>query len=295
MIKTFTRDTLYLSLFTAMLAVNSWLLAASVLPVWAIPIAVLGQGLMFVGLMEAFHQAVHLNLHVWRPVNLWLGRLAGSHLGLGFLAYRRFHMAHHVNTNTADDPEKDFYQSPASRMGLWLYPFIYLFRNAGVINSGRYLRSEDRLVHRFEMISITVFRLLTIGFTVLYPWEMAIAYWLPYYVFFYIELYISQSQHYFSIETQVAPRGLQHYSEGMNMRLPLPLGFLCMYTNEHATHHVRASIKWYDTPARTRQDADHVRSIGVFDFLRVLFSSGAKRWTAQAEVVGPKSINEVSR
>lgn len=285
--KVFIRDTVYLAVFLAVFGANSWALATGFAPGGLVPLLVLLQGLMFVGLMELFHQAVHLNLHRSRALNLILGRLAGAHLGLGFVAYRRFHLAHHNNTNTADDPERDFYQTPASTTGLWLYPFIYLFRNAGVINQGKYLRAEDRLGHRVDLVSILVFRAASIALTVVYPWPMLMAYWLPYFVFFYIELYMSQSQHFFSAEARQAPRGLEHYAASVNITLPFPLGFLCLYTNEHATHHVKASVKWYDTPAKTREDAAYVCSIPAIAFLKVLFSEGAKQWTPTPELTPP--------
>lgn len=285
--KVFIRDTVYLAVFLAVFGVNAWALATGFAPGVLVPLLVLLQGLMFVGLMELFHQAVHLNLHRWRALNLILGRLAGAHLGLGFVAYRRFHLAHHNNTNTAEDPERDFYLVPASTTGLWLYPFIYLFRNAGVINRGKYLRAEDRPSHRFDLMSILAFRAASIALTVLYPWSMLMAYWLPYFVFFYIELYMSQSQHFFSAQAQQAPRGLEHYAASLNITLPFPLGFLCLYTNEHATHHVKASVKWYDTPAKTREDAAYVCSISAASFLKVLFSAGAKQWTPTPEVAPP--------
>ncbi len=276
--KSIFEDTLYLLVFTALAVSNSWALASGSSPSWFVPISVLFQGFMFVGLMEAFHQTVHMNLYPWRPLNIFLGRLMGAHLGLGFTAYRRFHMTHHSTTNTPSDPEKAFYQSPASTLGLLFYPFVYLFRNAGVVNKGAYLRLKDRSAHRFEMATVLLFRIGTVAVTFYYPMQMLMAYWLPYYVFFYIELYMSQSQHYFSYEQQKAPRGIEHYKAGVNVSLPWPFGFLCMYTNLHATHHVKASIKWYKTPSITRRDASHVVSIGFLSFLHIVLTRGARLW-----------------
>lgn len=272
------RDTLHLTIYFGLVAANTWLLAFESAPTWYLPIGVILQGFIFVGTMEAFHQAVHMNLHPWRPLNIFLGRLTGAHLGLGFNAYRRFHMTHHSTTNTPQDPEKAFYETPASALGMFVYPFVYLFRNANVINKGYYLRPEEVSSHRVEVLSTLVFRLGTIAVTYFYPMQMLFAYWLPYLVFFYVELFLSQSQHYFSIERQKAPRGTEHYAEGVNVNLPWPLDYLCLYTNLHATHHVKASIKWYETPSITRRDAHRVVSIGFFEFLFACLTKGPRAW-----------------
>lgn len=272
------RDSLHLLLYIGVVSLNVWLLAFSNAPLWYLPIGIILQGFIFVGTMEAFHQAVHMNLHPWRPLNIFLGRLTGAHLGLGFQAYRRFHMTHHSTTNTPRDPEKAFYEKPASVLGMFAYPFVYLFRNANVINKGAYLRPEEVSAHRLEVISTLLFRLMTIAVTYFYPLQMLLAYWLPYIVFFYVELFLSQSQHYFSNERNRAPRGDEHYAEGVNVNLPWPLDYLCLYTNQHATHHVKSSIKWYDTPAMSRRDAQQVVSIGFFEFLHACLTYGPRAW-----------------
>lgn len=272
------RDTLYLSFYFGVLAGNSWLLATGSGPQWLMPILILVQGFIFVGLMEGFHQAVHMNLYAWRPFNTLLGRLLGAHLGIGFAAYRRFHIIHHATTNTAQDPEKPFYGQRASRLGLLLYPFLLLMRNANIVNKGQYVNAEEQRSHRLELISILAFRAATVVLTWFFPLAMLMAYWLPYVVFFYVELLMSQSQHYFSQERQSAPRGVEHYQESVNVNLPWPLGFLCMYTNHHATHHVHAATKWYDMPKTTHRDSNHVISIGFLKFFSMCLTQGARQW-----------------
>lgn len=275
--KSLYRDTLHLFVYSTVVSANTWLLVAGG-PSWYLPAGIVIQGFIFVGTMEAFHQAVHMNLHPWRPFNILLGRLTGAHLGLGFSAYRRFHMTHHSTTNTADDPEKAFYEKPATTLGMLVYPFVYLVRNANVINRGSYLRPEEVTAHRLELFSSLAFRIGTITVTYFHPFPMLLAYWLPFLVFFYIELFLSQSQHYFSTECQKAPRGIEHYAEGVNVNLPWPLDYLCLYTNLHATHHVKASIKWYETPSMTKRDASHVVSIGLIAFLHACLTKGPRRW-----------------
>ena len=276
--KSVLRDTFFLLIYSVIVGLNSWYLTNIQGPYWVTALSLIAQGFIFVGFMEAFHQAVHMNLHPWKPVNMVLGWLTGAQLGLGFSAYRRFHITHHSNTNTADDPEKAFYVKPASRFGLILYPFVYLFRNASIVNSGKYLSQNELTAHRLEMTSVFIFRVITLIATYFYPLQMLMAYWLPYYLFFYLELLISQSQHYFSDEQLKAPRGIEHYQASVNIDLPWPLGFLCMHTNLHATHHVRASTKWYETPFSTRKDKQHIVNVGFIKFVHLTMSNGARQW-----------------
>ncbi|KVC85036.1 hypothetical protein BGV71_09855 [Burkholderia ubonensis] len=236
-------------------------------------------------MMEGFHQAVHFNLHDWRPVNTLLGRLFGAHLGLGFTAYRRFHLEHHALTNTPDDPERAFYEKAVPAWMMFLAPFVALVRNANVINRGAYVPDGDLRSHQRELISLVIVRILMMTLTVAYPLQMLWLHWAPYLVFFLVELMISQSQHYFSAERRAAPKGLEHYEEGVNIRLPAVLGFLILYTNHHATHHVKASLKWYQVPAQSRRDAALVREIGLLQFAGVCLREGGKKWSSSTTTV----------
>ncbi|MCW5257157.1 hypothetical protein D5038_12580 [Verminephrobacter aporrectodeae subsp. tuberculatae] len=276
--KTALRDSLWLGAFGSVLVANSLLLVHASSPSWYAWLGVPIQGLLFAGMMEGFHQAVHFNLNDWRPANMLLGRLIGAHLGLGFTAYRRFHLEHHALTNTPGDPEKAFYGKAIPAWMMFLAPFVALMRNANVINRGEYVPDGEHRNHRRELISLVVARVLMVALTVIYPLQIFWLYWAPYLVFFIVELMISQSQHYFSSERPVAPKGIEHYAEGMNIRLPAVLGFFILYTNHHATHHVKASLKWYEVHAQSRRDAALVREIGLLQFVGVCLREGGKKW-----------------
>lgn len=278
--KSALRDSLWLGTVGAVLVVNSLLLVHPASSGWYVWLGVPIQGLLFVGMMEGFHQAVHYNLHDFRPANMLLGRLFGAHLGLGFTAYRRFHLAHHALTNTPEDPERFFYEKAMPAWKLFLVPAVGLVRNANVINRGAYVPQSERRAHRLELMSLFVPRVLAVVLTVFYPLPMLWLYWLPYLVFFIVELLLSQSQHYFSAERPAAPKGIEHYAEGVNIRLPSVIGFLLLFTNHHATHHVKASLKWYEVPAQSRRDAELVQEIGLLQFAGVCMRKGGKKWPA---------------
>jgi fatty acid desaturase len=272
------RDSLWLGAVGAVLVANSLLMVHPASPGWYAWLGVPIQGLLFVGMMEGFHQAVHFNLHDWRPANMLLGRLFGALLGLGFTAYRRFHLEHHALTNTPSDPERFFYEKAISAGMMFLVPFVALVRNANVINRGAYVPEGEYRSHRNELLSLVAARSLMVALTIFYPLSMLWLYWVPYLVFFLVELMIAQSQHYFSAERPVAPKGVEHYAEGVNIRLPAALGFLILYTNHHATHHVKASLKWYEVPAQSRRDAALVREVGLLQFAYRCLREGGKKW-----------------
>jgi fatty acid desaturase len=276
--KTALRDSLWLGAVGVALVVNSFLLIYPATSGWYAWIGVPLQGLLFVGLMEGFHQAVHFNLHDWRPANMLLGRLFGAHLGLGFTAYRRFHLEHHALTNTPGDPERFFYEKAIPAWMMFLVPFVALARNANVINRGVYVPQDERSSHRRELLSLIVARVLMLALTIFYPLPMLWLYWMPYLVFFLVELMISQSQHYFSTERPIAPKGVEHYAEGVNIRLPAALEFLILYTNHHATHHAKASLKWYEIPGQSRRDAALFREVGLLEFACRCLHEGGKKW-----------------
>ena len=269
------------------MATHAFLMAANTLLIvymaeryWLIPFLIILQGFFFVGVMEAFHQSVHSNLFASRAVNNFFGYLSGSLMGLSFIAYKRFHIIHHATTNTHKDPEKDFYLDQAPLLGVLFYPFVFLMRNANIINKGRYLKEGDAGTHRFAMALIVLFPVIAVVFTVFYPYIMLIAYWLPYVVFFYVELLMSQSQHYLSKERIVAPRQKDQYQDAVNILLPWPLEFASLYTNHHATHHVYAGSKWYDIPRKTKADSNLVINMGFFSFFKRCIEQGAREWKA---------------
>lgn len=276
--RTMIRDTVFMATHAFLMAANTLLIMDNAELYWLLLILICLQGFFFVGIMEAFHQSVHANLFAYRPANNFFGYLAGSFMGLSFVAYKRFHIIHHATTNTHKDPEKNFYAVQAPLLGVLLYPFVFLVRNANIINKGNYLKEGDVGSHRLAMTLIVLFRVASLVLTVFYPYIMLLTYWLPYVIFFYVELILSQSQHYLSEERMVAPRQKDQYRDAINILLPWPLEFACLYTNHHATHHVYAGAKWYAIPGKTKADGNLVVNIGFFSFFKRCLEQGARRW-----------------
>jgi len=286
------RDLLFNGLYLGLMLINTLLIVFTVGGYYLLPLLIVLQGFFMVGQMEMLHQAVHSNLFTVRWINNFFGFLAGILHGISFIAYKRFHIIHHGYCNTAKDPEKHYYPIKSPLRALLLYPSILLIRNANVINSGRYLKMEngDLILHKLNMICIFVIPIASILLTVEYPKEMLLAYWLPYVVFFYVELFMAQSQHYFSDERATAPRQNEQYKEAVNILLPWPLGFLCLYTNHHATHHVHPSAKWHQIPTKTHEDAEYVFSLSLFDFIRTCLKHGAREWRVKSVAINVVSL-----
>lgn len=277
MSSTMFKDTYYMLLYLSVLFINTIIVIYYIDNYWLLPICVFIQGIIFVGFMEGFHQAVHSNLFSVRPVNTVFGFIFGAFLGISFIAYKRFHITHHATTNTSKDPEKLFYNDKLATYKIILFPFAFLLKTATIVNKGEYLKEEDKLMHSVAKTINIIFPLIPIVLTIFYFKIMLFVYWLPYLVFFYVEIFMSQSQHYFSAERESALRSQDQYKDSVNILLPWPLGFLCLYTNHHATHHVQASLKWYDTPKRTKLDSDKVFSMNFLTFISKCIK-GTRQW-----------------
>jgi len=281
------RDTFYMLLYLSILAINTLTIIYYNDNYWVMPICIFIQGVIFVGFMEGFHQTIHSNLFSIKIVNNIFGFIFGAFLGISFVAYKRFHIKHHATSNTSKDPEKLFYRNKLATYKLLLFPFAFLLKTASIVNKGNYLKEQDSFLHNLAMKLNTLFPLIPITLTIFFPKIMLFTYWLPYLVFFYVEIFMSQSQHYFSVERESALRSQDQYKDSVNILLPWPLGFLCLYTNHHATHHVQASLKWYDTPKRTKLDSEKVFSMNFLKFIALCISKGTRHWKINnVEVTG---------
>jgi fatty acid desaturase len=237
----------------------------------------------FVGLIEVFHQSVHLNLLPAKSANIAIGLFLGGFFGTGFFAYRGFHLRHHVTTNTIDDPERVFYGGRVAKYGrlisLLLVP-LFVLRYANAVNkSAIYFSPSEARKAWLDKVSIVLVGLMLVGLLVLHPVAWGKAFALPMMVFFFLEYFMAQSQHYGKEVLLVAPRGEQHYSAGINVYLPWWLSFVCLFTNLHAVHHSRPSLKWYEVWGRFKRDRIEgraPRAMYPWQFFGMWFSSGPK-------------------
>ncbi|MFO3797019.1 MAG: fatty acid desaturase, partial [Anaerolineales bacterium] len=276
------RDFLFLSVYFMVLALNTWLLSRLEFSFLLVPFILL-QGIALIGLVEAFHQAVHLNLLPGRLSNQILGGLLGGFLGMGYFAYRGFHLKHHQTTNSLEDPERLFHvesrlcSSPVLALLLSLcnlFRYSYIVNRAGIYFSAR----ECSLAWVDKLFALIVTAVLLI-LLVLFPLAWLKVLGLPLLVFGCFEFLMGQSQHYQKVDVDVAPRGAEHYVAGININIPYPLAFMMLFTNLHATHHAKPAIKWYETPARLQEDIRQgiaSNPVSLLVFLRCWFTCGVK-------------------
>ncbi|RFA30305.1 hypothetical protein CAI21_06755 [Alkalilimnicola ehrlichii] len=267
-------------MFFLALAANTFLLIAFPLSLLSAPLVLL-QAIMFVGLVEAFHQSVHSNLFPGKRANLVVGVFVGAFLGTSYPAYRRFHLKHHQLTNSDGDPEARFYTKASSRLRALLLIPITVAGHASIVNAAQdLLQRNDVNLHKFTMLLIYLRAVLILLALVLYPSQTLAVFLLPMLVFFYYEYFMSHSQHYQKPYAATAPKGLEHYRYSRNLRLPNWIGFLSLYTNYHATHHASPSAKWYRMPevAASHGDIALASTVPYLGFVKSWWRHGVRTW-----------------
>lgn len=276
------RDVVFLSVYFMVLALNTWLLLRLEFSFLLVPFVLL-QGIAFIGLVEAFHQAVHLNLLPGRLPNQVLGGVLGGFLGMGYFAYRGFHLKHHQTTNSLEDPERLFHVESrlcSSPVLALLFSLCNLFRYSYIVNSaGIYFSARERSLAWVDKLFALIVTATLLILLVLFPFAWLKALGLPLLVFGCFEFLMGQSQHYQKPDVDVAPRGAEHYVAGVNISIPYPLAFMVLFTNLHATHHAKPGIKWYETPVRLQDDIRQgiaSRPMSSLVFLRRWFAYGVK-------------------
>jgi len=289
------KDVVFLCAYFLILASNGWLLSQLQFGVLLLPFVFL-QGVALIGIVEAFHQAVHLNLLPGRLPNQILGSVLGGFLGMGYFAYRGFHLKHHQTTNSQEDPERLFHVESRLRLSpalALLFSLGSLFRYSHIVNNaGLYFSARERSLAWVDKVFALVVTATLLVLLVLFPLAWLKVLGLPLLVFGCLEFLMGQSQHYQKPDVDVAPRGEEHYVAGVNISIPYPLAFMMLFTNLHATHHAKPAIKWYETPQRLKDDirkgvAGQPMSLAAF--MRNWFAHGAKV-NGMAEKVGKEGV-----
>ncbi|WP_107976943.1 fatty acid desaturase family protein [Neisseria mucosa] len=227
------------------------------------------QGIMYIGFIEAFHQAIHFKLVKNRKVNILLGTIIGSFFGTSFKSYQLFHMDHHKYCNTLKDPEILFYKikDGSNAIVSCLKAPITLKKYTNIINNyGKTKNIEKILIlswHIFFILWIYLFGFLSFmkyiggGF----------------FVFFLFEYLIGQSQHY---DKKIINNVLKNKEQSINIVLPYWLSFLVLFTNLHATHHLYPGCSWDKVYEKFKKEQD-AKDLKFIDFILMWFRKGPKR------------------
>lgn len=273
------KDYFYNSVFYGLLVMNSIYLASSDWDYLLLPFIVI-QSLMLLGLVEAFHQCVHGNLFPQRAMNIVFGIINGLVLGANFYSYRQLHGKHHMYSNTRNDPEQEFYRGASGRLiTLLIIPFI-VTRNVQVSNNSKHLVPDSqKRVYALNNIAVFLVTILGIVALVLYT-DLALRVFLvPLMIFYYIEFFIAQSQHYntdYIDQDRITPE--KQLEVSVDIKLPYYIGFLMLFTNYHATHHYAQRTKWYDSPVVAKGISNR-REIGFMSFLKIWWRDGRRTWS----------------
>lgn len=272
------RDYIYNGVFYCLLIANSTFLVVEGWSLWLLPSIIL-QSFMLLGLVEAFHQSVHGNLFPGRTMNLFFGILNGLLLGANFYSYRQLHAKHHMYSNTRNDPEQDFYRGASGRLLTLLIVPAIVSRNVQISNGSKHLVPEhQQKKYQLNNIAVLLVTLLGVALLIIYPAEVVRVFLLPLIIFYYVEFFMAQSQHYNTDYLAIdRPTLDDQLRVSTDIRLPYPIGFLMMFTNYHATHHYAQKTKWYDSP-KMAKTIEGRREMGYLSFLKTWWRDGRRTW-----------------
>lgn len=274
------QDYLHFLFYIALLCANVWAILA--LPAWWwLPFSLL-QGFFYVGLTEAFHQCLHMNLFPHRRANVVGGILFGTIMMGNFCAYRNFHLQHHQNLNTRQDPERHYYPRRQRNrfVELLMVPWI-VSQYMTQVRRADLVDKKDKALSTF--CEVCVGALIVAALVTLYvaPMVLVKVSIVPFLACSYIQYFVIQAEHFdfTPLDERPQPHEIGRYA--FNLEMPRPFAFLILNTNYHGIHHRHPRTKWYQAPAVARV-AEGQYTRGVSTFLASWYSRGPRVWADPA-------------
>ncbi len=260
--------------FLAILAANSVLIVMVPCPLALRLMLAVIQGLLFVGVLEAVHQATHENLFRQRWANKWVGTVLASLLMLHFVHYRFFHAYHHAHTATSQDPERALYQGSTARAATaWLLaPWSYLQFSLTVTRDQHVSERYSAACQTNAMI-LFAFVATVVGLTAIWSQESILAYWLPLALFAWFDYPLNQAEHYGMTEI---PEGASPAAVTNDLILPSFFCWMFLFRNYHRVHHLAPKTPWHDAREVFFQGLGPQLSFG--EFLAQYFKRGPRLW-----------------
>lgn len=242
--------------------------------------------IMLAGMAEVVHQAAHGALFGrFRPLNNLLGTIAALMLfGIDLRAYRRFHFKHHQTVNTRNDTELLFYGLPAYLEKIKSWQKLSFLGKITLIPStiallGKTIAKE--FYSNSPFIKILGFGIpaaiaiigLSQGFLYSIPLQIFIAWYLPFGLFLFIDLFITQSEHYNTngIADKNTVRATDQYQISWNLKLPRIIEFMVMARNLHAEHHQNPGTHWF-----MARDQKRGRTLPLKNYLKSWWINGPR-------------------
>jgi len=267
------KKNVYSSLFLLLLFVNTIL----IITVNAIGIKiflVFIQGLLFVGILEAIHQATHLNLFTNNNINKLIGTLLGVIILIHFVRYRYFHAYHHAYTSTDKDPEKILYSSRKcnSIVSLILAPYSY-YEFVKIIFKSKYTPIKYKNREQYNSILFIILFVPLCVVTYIFPVVVLLCYWIPLFIFTWTDFMFNQSEHYGSSEISNKHDAMLTTND---IIFPKLISVIFLFRNYHRTHHVAPLTPWFMMPDEYHKYDGN--GITLTKFILTYFKNGPRLW-----------------
>lgn len=287
----------------AMLVIVDTLWTISFIGIWALLILLWSTwwtvmlvpmfALMLAGLGEVMHQGVHGNLFGRiRPLNNLMGWIACVMNGIDFHTYRAWHFKHHRVVNTLDDPERAVYSNPdyLEKVRRWntrsnwekfrsLYGIVSHFGNS----IGSTLGTNAPLVRILGWgipLSIAFVGFLE-GLLFLIPLKVIVAWYLPRFLYLFIDFFLTQSRHYGTepLDSASSPQATdskripvaEQYEISWNLKVPAVVELMLFRRNLHAEHHEYPGTIWI-----TSRDKQIGRTLPLGAYLKAWWANGPR-------------------
>jgi fatty acid desaturase len=240
---------------------------------------------MLAGMGEVMHQGVHGNLcGRVRPLNNLMGKFACAINGIDFQTYRVWHFKHHRIVNTPDDPERAVYSNPEylektkgwKELSNWnkvmtLYAVVGIFGNSivSVLGADAALPRALRWGIPISIAALGFFE----GLLFLIPAKVIVVWYLPQFLYSFIDFFLTQSRHY-GTEKQISAERIavsDQYEISWNLKVPRIVGLMLFHRNLHAEHHEYPGRIWI-----TARDKQVGRTLPLGDYLYLWWRNGPR-------------------
>lgn len=259
--------------FLLLLATSYWLISYADILIAKVLFSIL-QGLLLVGVLEAVHQSTHQNFFTARWANKYVGMALGLGILIHFARYRFFHAHHHAYTATQLDPERSLYLGATKNgaLSFVLAPYSYLLF-AYIVFASRFVAYSHKKDERLNTILFVSFLAAMLVGSFWYPTLFLFHYWLPLFVFSWLDFLFNQAEHYGSKEISGDSDPIHVTND---LLLPRFISFLILFRTFHRVHHISPKTPWFLMPAEYK--AIGLPGMPFKYFLRKYFQEGPRQW-----------------
>ncbi|MGF6851257.1 fatty acid desaturase family protein [Paraburkholderia sp. CI3] len=264
-------------LFLLGVAANTALIACTAHE-WLRALLALPQALLLAGCQEAKHLCVHGSFLTRRRANDLVGTVCAALFGVNFVAYRYFHFQHHRFTCTEADPEGRLYALSWRTRWVWLLapvevPWVAFHINRTAWSLVPAVRRPARRAALGGMLAIASLLGLCAWRA---PQAVLWAYAIPLALHSWFDFLLTQAEHH---GVAVLPSSCRRDPGAVthDVVLPFGLGWLNLHRSLHRVHHRYPSLRWFEAPARLRDDPT-ASPISYGTFVRDWLAAGPRLW-----------------